>query len=166
MARGKSVRLLASIPQQYSPDFMDRLDKRTVLGRAVTDRYESTVADLGGRETLSTIKHSLVRRFVWFEAMLEGMECRAAAGEEIDVGSWTQLTNTWLGIARTLGLDRQAKPMGRLYDAIYRPAAPTEDPERTEGQEERPDATDGTVSENAGDSPPESTPSAESAVAP
>lgn len=116
MARGKSVRLLASIPPQYTPDFMDRLDKRTVLGRAVADRYESTIADLGGRDALSTIKHSLVRRFVWFEAMLEGMECRAAAGEEIDVGSWTQLTNTWLGIARTLGLERQARPVKSLSD--------------------------------------------------
>lgn len=118
MARGKSVRLLASIPERYAPDFMDRLDKRTVLGRAVVDRYEGIVADLGGEEALTNIKRSLVRRFTWFEVMLEGIECRAAAGEGVDIGAWTQLTNSWLGIARMLGLDRKARPTRRLREIM------------------------------------------------
>ncbi len=126
MARGKSVRLLASIPERYAPDFMDRLDKRTVLGRSVLERYGAVMSDLGGEETLSTVKRSLVRRFTWYEVFIEGMECRAAAGEEIDVGSWTQLTNTWLGIARLLGLDRRTKPVESLHSLMYEPepAAP------------------------------------------
>jgi hypothetical protein len=118
VARGKSVRLLASIPERYSPDFMDRLDKRTVLGRAVLGRYMAVVSDLGGTEALSNIKHSLVRRFVWFETMIEGMECRAAAGEGVDIGSWTQLTNSWLGIARLLGLERRPRPTETLRDVM------------------------------------------------
>jgi hypothetical protein len=118
MARGKSVRLLAAIPARYSPDFMGRLDKRTVLGKSVRDRYEAIVTDLGGTPALATVKVSLVRRFVWFEAMMEGMECRAAAGEEVDIGSWTQLVNTWLGIARMLGLERKARPVKRLRDVM------------------------------------------------
>jgi hypothetical protein len=116
MARGKSVRLLASIPEKYTPDFMARLDKRTVLGRAVVDRYEAILADLGGDDALTSVKRSLVRRFTWFEVMIEGMECRAAAGEAIDIGSWTQLVNSWLGIARMLGLERKSKPVRRLHD--------------------------------------------------
>jgi hypothetical protein len=118
MARGKSVRLLASIPAKYSPDFMDRLDKRTVLGKAVVDRYTAVVQDLGGDEALTSIKRSLVRRFTWFEVMIEGMECRAAAGEGVDIGSWTQLTNSWLGIARLLGLERKSRPVRSLRDVI------------------------------------------------
>jgi hypothetical protein len=109
MSRGESVRLLASIPAKYTPGFMDRLDERTVLGRAVGDRYHAIVSELGGDQNLTSIKHSLVRRFVWFETMIEGMECRAAAGEGVDVGSWTQLVNTWLGLARLLGLERKAR---------------------------------------------------------
>lgn len=135
MARGKSVRLLASIPEKYAPDFMDRLDKRTVLGRSVLERYGAVMSDLGGEETLSTVKRSLVRRFTWFEVMLEGIECRAAAGEDIDIGSWTQLTNSWLGIARMLGLERVQRPVESLHDVMmYRddpqpePAAPAEAP--------------------------------------
>ena len=118
MARGKSVRLLASIPERYSPDFMERLDKRTVLGRSVLERYHAVIADLGGDDALTTIKRSMVRRFTWFEVMLEGMECRLASGEEIDIGSWTQLCNTWQGLARTLGLERRQRPVRRLRDVM------------------------------------------------
>ena len=130
MARGKSVRLLASIPAKYTPDFMQRLDKRTVLGKAVLDRYQSVVADLGGEDALTAIKRSLVRRFTWYEVMIEGMECRAAAGEGVDIGAWTQLTNSWLGIARMLGLERRARPAKRLRDimsavTLESPARPT-----------------------------------------
>jgi hypothetical protein len=124
MARGKSVRLLTSIPARYTPDFMDRLDKRTVLGRAVVDRYDGIVADLGGEEALTNIKRSLVRRFTWFEVMIEGLECRAAGGEDVDIGTWTQLVNSWLGIARMLGLERKARPTRRLRDLMDGTAAP------------------------------------------
>ncbi len=65
------------------------------------------LADLGGEDSLSAIKRSMVRRFTWFEVMIEGIECRAAEGQQIDIGSWTQLVNTWLGIARALGLERR-----------------------------------------------------------
>ena len=118
MARGKSVKLLVSIPPKYTPDFMDRLDKRTVLGHAVVHRYQAIVADLGGDDALTNIKRSLVRRFTWFEVMIEGMECRAAAGEGVDIGAWTQLTNSWLDIARMLGLERKSRPMRRLRDVM------------------------------------------------
>ncbi len=118
MARGKSVRLLASIPKRYTPDFMERLDMRTVLGRAVMERFHAVMADLGGEDNLTAVKRSLARRFTWFEVMLEGLECRMASGEQIDIGAWTQLTNSWLGIARILGLERKAKPLRRLREHL------------------------------------------------
>ncbi len=118
MARGKSVRLLASIPSKYKPDFFDRLDKRTVLGKAVVSRFEAIVVDMGGADNLANVKLSLVRRFTWFEVMIEGMECRAAAGEAVDIGSWTQLVNSWLGIARMLGLERRAKSASSLRERL------------------------------------------------
>lgn len=112
------MRLLAAIPAKYEPDFMERLDRRTVLGRAVADRFQAVIADLGGEDNLTTVKRSLCRRFTWFEVMLEGMECRMAAGEQIDIGAWTQLTNSWLGIARMLGLERKPKPIRRLREVM------------------------------------------------
>lgn len=109
------MRLLAALPADYVPDFMERLDMRTVLGKAVSERFHAVMTDLGGEENLTTVKRSLARRFTWFEVMLEGMECRMASGEQIDIGSWTQLTNSWLGIARMLGLERKAKPARGLH---------------------------------------------------
>jgi hypothetical protein len=118
MARGKSVRLLATIPTKYRADFIERLDKRTVLGKAVHDRYQAVVADLGGEEALSTIKRAHVRRLVTLESMIEGIECRALAGEEVDAGSWTQFLNSWLGVAGRLGLERRARNVPRLREVM------------------------------------------------
>lgn len=118
MARRKQVKLLAQLPRDYEPDFMERLDMRTVLGRSVLNRYQAVMADLGGEDNLTTVKRSLVRRFTWFEVMLEGMECQMAGGKPIDIGAWTQLTNSWLGIARMLGLERKAKSVRRLRDVM------------------------------------------------
>lgn len=123
MARRKQVKLLAQLPRDYEADFMERIDRRTVLGKSVLQKFTAVVADLGGEESLSTVKRSLVRRFTWFEVMLEGIECRMASGEEIDIGAWTALTNTWLGIARMLGLERRARAVKTLRDVMRGDAA-------------------------------------------
>jgi hypothetical protein len=153
MARGKSVRLLACIPAKYRPDFIERVDKRTVLGRAVHDRYHAIVADLGGEEALSTVKRSHVRRLVTLETMIEGIECYALAGEPVDVGSWTQLLNSWLGIARALGLERRPRKIESLHDVLYRddsePAAAAEAP----GDDQRETDVMGSPEEIAADAP-------------
>ena len=118
MARGKSVRLLAEIPDKYSPDFMERLDKRTVLGKAVSERFRTVAMDCGGLDTLSHVKTGLIKRFLWMECVIEGFELQLAAGNQIDVGSYSQLTNTWLGLARQLGLERKVRPVPNLQDYI------------------------------------------------
>ena len=118
MARGKSVRLLGEIPEKYSPDFMERLDRRTVLGKAVSQRFDGVAADCGGLETLAHAKIGLIKRFLWMECVIEGIELQLAAGERIDIGSYTQLTNTWLGIARLLGLERNPRPVRRLHEHL------------------------------------------------
>lgn len=118
MARGRSVRLLAEIPKKYSPDFMERLDRRTVLGKAVSRRFEAVASDCGGIEGLAHVKVGLIRRFLWMECVIEGIELQLAAGDQIDIGTYTQLTNTWLGLARTLGLERKSRPVRRLHEHL------------------------------------------------
>lgn len=116
MARGNKVRLLGSIPEKYAPDFMDRLDKRTILGRAIAERFEAVGNDCGGLDTLSHVKTGIVKRFLWMECCIEGFELQLAAGEQIDLGSYTQLCNTWLGLARLLGLERKPRPVRGLQE--------------------------------------------------
>lgn len=118
MARGKSVRLLGEIPEKYSPDFMERLDRRTILGKAVSQRFEAVANDCGGLESLAHTRIGLIRRFLWMECVIEGIELQLAAGDQIDIGAYTQLTNTWLGLARTLGLERKSRPVRRLHEHL------------------------------------------------
>ena len=118
MARGRSVRLLGEIQEKYTPDFMERLDRRTVLGKAVSQRFETVAADCGGLEGLAHAKIGLIRRFLWMECVIESIELQLAAGEQIDIGTYTQLTNTWLGLARTLGLERKSRPVRRLHEHL------------------------------------------------
>jgi len=118
MARGKSVKLLAAIPERYTPDFMERLDRRTVLGRAVFQRYHAIASDLGGVDTLSHIKIGVMKRFIWLECVIEGIELQLAAGEQIDIGAYTQLINSWIGLARQLGLERRRKPVPSISDYV------------------------------------------------
>jgi hypothetical protein len=97
---------------------MERLDRRTVLGKAVSQRFAGVAADCGGLENLAHAKIGLIRRFLWMECVIEGIELQLAAGEQIDIGSYTQLTNTWLGLARTLGLERKSRPVRRLHEHL------------------------------------------------
>ena len=69
-------------------------------------------------ETLAHAKIGLIKRFLWMECVIEGMELQLAAGKQIDIGSYTQLTNTWLGIARLLGLERKSRPVRRLHEHL------------------------------------------------
>ncbi len=70
MVRDKSVRLLGEIPEKYTLDFMERLDRRTVLGKAVSQRFEAVAADCGGLERLAHTKVGLIKRFLWVDVRL------------------------------------------------------------------------------------------------
>jgi hypothetical protein len=109
MARGTSTKLLATLPDNYSSNWLARLDKRTKIARAVLERIGALESDAGGADALSHARRSLIRRAVWIEALCEGHELRLASGEAIDVGALTQLTNSLLGIYRALGLERRQK---------------------------------------------------------
>jgi hypothetical protein len=121
MSRDTSARTLATIPDKYSPDFAERLDKRTSIAKAIRGRIETIEADMGGGSELSHAKRSLVRRVVWLEAIIEHTEQRLAAGEGIDLGGHTQAINTLLGLYRLLGFERRIKPAGRLDTTRYVP---------------------------------------------
>ncbi len=121
MTRGTSKRLLATIPDKYTPDFAERLDRRTSIAKAIRGRIEAIETDLGGADTLSHARRSLVRRVVWLEAIVEHSEQRLAAGEGIDLGGHTQAINTLLGLYRLLGLERRQRPARTLRDVMNAP---------------------------------------------
>jgi hypothetical protein len=127
----RSSKILATIPDKYSPDFAERLDKRTSIAKAICGRIETIENDMGGAESLSHAHRSLIRRTVWLEAIIEHSEQRLAAGEGIDLGGHTQAINTLIGLCRLIGLKRQPKPVESLRD-IWRADAEAEPERRAE----------------------------------
>jgi hypothetical protein len=118
MARGKSVKLLGSLPESYSASWVDHLDKRTKVARAVLARIAELESDAGGAEALSAARRSLIRHAAWLDAIVESFEYKLAEGAEIDIGAHTQSLNSLLGLFRLLGLERRQRPIRRLQDHL------------------------------------------------
>ena len=102
------------IPNRFSPDWLEKLDGRTALARAVNDRYSALAADLGGPDAMSYQRRSLAKRAIWMEAVIEQQEAALARGEDVDQGKLTQAVNTLIGLLKTLGLERQARDVPDL----------------------------------------------------
>jgi len=118
MARGKSTKLLATLPESYSSDWLTRLDKRTKIARAVLARIEELESDAGGADSLSAARRSLIRHAAWLDALVESFEMQLAAGEQIDVGGFTQALNSLLGLLRLVGLERRQRPVRTLREVM------------------------------------------------
>jgi len=119
MARGKSVKLLSQLPTNYSPDWLERFDKRTKIWRAVMPRIHALESDAGGHDNITHAKRSLIRRAAFMELLAETEEYKFTSGQPIDVGAYTQALNSMLGIYRVLGVERKMKraPSLREYAA-------------------------------------------------
>ncbi len=108
----------ADIPQQYSPDWIARLDGRTRLAQAVRQRLDALQSDLGSEAALSYQERSLCRRAVWLECLIEQREAALAKGQEIDEGSHTQSINALMGVWKALGLKRRSREVPSLGEYL------------------------------------------------
>lgn len=104
----------SALPDDYSADWIQRLDGRTRLAQAVRQRYAELTTDLGGHDALSYQRRSLAKRALWQEAVIEQMESALARGEDVDLGRMTQSVNSLQGLYKTLGLDRVARDVPDL----------------------------------------------------
>lgn len=118
------------LPGKFQPGFVGELDGRTLLARALRQRFEAIASDLGGVEELSTLKSSLLERLVWLEATLAQIESGLAVAQDPKLvnevlARWIQAVNSFTGIAKTLGLERSSRQNPWLdFDANRQPAPP------------------------------------------
>lgn len=124
MARGKSERLLAQIPDSYSPRWLENLDKRTRVSQAVMVRIGELEADAGGAENLSFAQRSLIRHAAWMDAVVESHELGLAEGQPLDVGAYTAAMNALLGVYRMVGIERSQRSVKGLREHMN--GAPTQ----------------------------------------
>jgi len=118
MARGVSTRLKATLPNTYRAGWLDKLDKRTKVARAIMQRISALTSDAGGADNLSHAKMSLIRRAAFLEAICESHELQLAGGQEINVGAYTQSLNSLLGLYRLLGIERVARTVRTLHEHL------------------------------------------------
>lgn len=102
-----------NLAPDYNATFLEQLDKRTYLYRVLKAREEEILSDLGGAETLSYFKRSLVRHAVWLEAMMDMTRTRVALNAD-EIGKYTQMLNAYSGLAAKLGLARKARDVHDL----------------------------------------------------
>jgi hypothetical protein len=111
------------IPASYTGDWIQKLDGRTAIAKAIQDRLATLEDDLGGRDSLSYQQHSLCKRIVWLEALIESREAALARGDEISEGAHTQQINALVGLLKTVGLDRKARDVPDLQTYLRNKAA-------------------------------------------
>jgi len=114
---GMKSALLDELPARYSEDFLAGMDGRVKLVKELRARLRQLQADLGGEAMLSYAKQSLCKRAIFIEARIEDFEARLAQGSDAELGSYIQMTNSLLGLLKTLGLERKAKELN-LQDYI------------------------------------------------
>ena len=99
------------VPAKFRVGFLAELDKRSNIFKALAVRHRTIVQDLGGAGELSHVKLALIERFCWLEACLQDQEVAMASGAspKESIGRWIQGVNALVGLAKTLGLERQLK---------------------------------------------------------
>ncbi|MDT8372222.1 MAG: hypothetical protein RQ783_09595 [Gammaproteobacteria bacterium] len=105
-------------PERFTNGWLNQLDARTTIAQTMRERYRAFTDDLGGNDRLSYAQRSLVERGLWLEYWLASQEQALAAGNDFDVGKWTQAANSLQGIYAKLGLQRQAKDVPNLADYL------------------------------------------------
>ncbi|HXP99064.1 MAG TPA: hypothetical protein VN845_03250 [Solirubrobacteraceae bacterium] len=117
MARGVSTKLLTTLPAKYTADWLERIDRRTKLWRALLPRIHRLEEESGGADNLTHAKRSMCRRAAFLELLCETQELRFTAGEPCDVGAYTQAFNSMQGAYRALNcLERREKPAMGLHE--------------------------------------------------
>lgn len=107
-----------TLPNDFTPRFLESLDGRTIAARMLRERLAEVQSDLGGADSLSYAQRSIARRAIWLESWLETQEFHAAKGQQIDIGRQTQALNTLLGLFRAIGLERRARDVPSLHEYL------------------------------------------------
>lgn len=104
------------IPARFQPDWLEKLDGRTAIARAVNTRLCELISELG--DTVTYQRASLAKRIVWLECLIEQRETAMARGEPLDETRHIAAVNALSGLYRQIGLDRQARNVPDLRSYI------------------------------------------------
>lgn len=101
---------LTDLPQRYEPGFLQKLDRRRDLTQRLLATFGEIVDDAGGEDAQTRLRLSLCERFVFLEEVIRRWEAEivtSPAKNEQLVSRWVQATNSLVGLARHIGLERR-----------------------------------------------------------
>lgn len=100
-------RVPVSLPAKFQPRFWQDSDSRVAVVRTIRKRYERLKEHAGGDESFQ--RDLLCQRVAFISIILETQEVKAAEGDGLDLGVYTQGTNALVGLLKTLGLEKRIK---------------------------------------------------------
>jgi hypothetical protein len=97
----------AFLPTKFLPRFWKDCDARLSVIQNIRGRHHLLSEACGGNE--SPQRELLAQRIAFLAILIETWEINAAEGESFDVGRYTQAVNAFLGLIKTVGLDKRIK---------------------------------------------------------
>jgi len=108
-------------PLRFENNFLQKLDCRTVAFKVLTESFNEVAEDLGGKT--SHIQSALIERYVFLEYFLKSLEAKIATNPKKSsrlIARWVQSLNCFLGLSKTLGLERRAKKIENLSSYVLK----------------------------------------------
>ncbi|MGZ0655636.1 hypothetical protein ACWPKS_08510 [Coraliomargarita sp. W4R72] len=102
----RKTRKRETITTRFQPEFWAEADGRCAIVKEIKRRFELLKADCGAD---SHQKDMLCQRATFIAIQLETMERKAVEEETFDANRYTVLSNTFLGLLKSLGLERKVK---------------------------------------------------------
>jgi hypothetical protein len=112
---GRNSNKLVTLPERFVPQFWDEADGRVAVIKEIKRRCESLKADA---QADSYQKDLLCQRAIFIVVQLETFEVVALQNGGLNAGVYTQMTNTLIGLLKSLGLERRAKQIDSLASYI------------------------------------------------
>ncbi len=91
------------LPVTYVPKLWEQADLRMASVRTIRSRYNEFVSD---SNAVSVMKKSLCDRAAFLSVFIETLEVIAVETGELESGPYVQAVNAYLGLLKTLGLDK------------------------------------------------------------
>jgi len=117
---GMESELPTELPARYERLFAWSLDRRCKAVREVAGDLTELWQDLGTVENLSAQKRWLCERVVFMRRRMLAYESAVMDGTEppMTAGEYSNFANVTQGHLKTLGIERQARPVKRLHDHL------------------------------------------------
>lgn len=112
---------LSTLPAKYTGNlFAWNLDWRSPIGMKIAAEVLLLAQDLGGWDSLSRQRQILVERAAYLRLKTAEYETAELTGKPLpfEAGTYSNKANVLLGHLKTLGLERQSKPIESLHEYL------------------------------------------------